>query len=182
VKGRTHLSCLKNRNYQAPLAIFSAFEYSETVRKCIKTAKYKRKIFAPLKILALEALKIMSKTETGFERYLVVPIPLSKKRSKSRGFNQAGIVAGLLANNLSLTFHKDLLQRTKETTAQYERNRKERFANLRNAFICHKDLTGKKILLVDDICTTGATLLEGSKALFQAGAEEISCFTLAKKF
>lgn len=181
-KGKTHLHCLEKSKYRPPKAIFSAFEYSETVRKCIKTAKYRRKVFAPLKILALEALKIMSKTEIEFEGYLVVPVPLSRKRSKLRGFNQAGIVAGLVAKNLGLSLRDDLLERRKETTAQYERNRKERFANLNKAFICKKNITGEKILLLDDICTTGATLLEGSRALYKAGAEAVSCFTLAKKF
>lgn len=182
VGGKTHNQCLAKQEFKVPISVFSAFEYSQIIRKCIKTAKYQRKLFAPLKIITLEAIKIMSKADVSCDGCLVIPIPLSKKKDKMRGFNQAGIIANLVAKSDELPYHSNLLKRRKETVAQYEQNREERFANLKNAFICHKDLSGNKVLLVDDICTTGATLLEGARALYEAGALEVSCFTLAKKF
>ncbi len=179
VKGKTHVKCEGNFT---PRSIFSAFEYSGIVRKCIKTAKYRSKTFAPLKKLALEAAKMASTCNLQYQGYTVTSIPLSRKRNKERGFNQAGLILSAIARQYDLSHRESILARKKQTKAQYGQARKERFENLRGAFVCNRNIKGQKILLVDDICTTGATLLEASKVLRSAEAQEVQCFTLAKKF
>lgn len=179
IKGKTHLQC---REKQSPVSIFSAYEYKEIVRKCIMASKYHARMFAPLKQLSREAAHIASKCAIDYKGFIVTPIPLSKDRARQRGFNQASLVAVAVTREFNLVFEDSILDRDKETTAQHEKTRKERFENMKNAFKVEKSLKWQKILVVDDICTTGATLLEASKVLYGAGAQEVRCFTLAKEF
>jgi competence protein ComFC len=177
--GETHEQC---KNSGAPESIFSTFEYKGLVRKCIMSSKYRSKLFAPLKILAKEAADIASKCDITYEDFAITPIPLGAKRARERGFNQAGLIAKAVAERFSISYQDSILVRNKETKAQHKKTRQERFKNLENAFIVKKRLKGRKILVVDDICTTGATFLEAARALYSAGALEVRCFSLAKEF
>ncbi len=179
IMGDTHVQCCKT---EIPTGIYSAYEYKDLVRNCIMKAKYRAKLFAPLKTLSLEAANIASKCALSYKGFVITSIPLSAQRTKERGFNQAGIIAQAVEEVFSIPYQESILVRNKETKAQHKKTRQERFENLKEAFIVKNDLSDLKILLVDDICTTGATLLEASKALYQAGAKEVSCFTLAKEF
>ena len=179
IKGETHGNCADE---SAPTSAFSAFEYTGGVRKCIKTAKYRQKVFAPLKKLAFEAAVIASKAGFMLADYNVVPIPLNKAKNRSRGFNQANIIAKEISGYFGLRQEESILVRTKETKSQYKQGRRARFENLKGAFVCRRNVGGTRFLLVDDICTTGATLLEASRALYKKGAKEVCCFTIAKKF
>lgn len=108
---------------------------------------------------------------------VLVPIPLHSKREKWRGFNQAEI----LVRGLGWPTAK-LLKRIRNTTPQAELERTERLANLSGAFVICDNipprLLNKKIILIDDICTTGATLSECANVLRQAGAKEVYGLTL----
>jgi len=179
VMGETHEQCYKT---ELPDSIFSAYEYKGLVRKCIMRSKYRAKLFASLKTISLEAANVASKCALDYREFVVTTIPLSAQRTKERGFNQAGIIAQAVSEVFSVPYRDSMLVRNKETKAQHKKTRKERFENLKGAFVAQKDLSGQKILVVDDICTTGATLLEASRVLYQAGAKEIKCFTLAKEF
>jgi len=178
-KGETHAGC---RHFGTPASIFSPFEYKGVVRACILGAKYKARAFAPLKILSETAAKSILTQELDFQGFIVVPIPLSIKRARERGFNQAGIIAKLLSFKLGLEYNGTILMRSKETMAQHEKTRQERFVNMSGAFAVSTHPPGSKLLLVDDICTTGATFLEASRVLYCAGAKEVRCFSLAKEF
>lgn len=179
VKGNTHEMC---KSSFTPTSIFSSYEYGGIIRKCIRQSKYSSRTFAPLKSIAKEASYIASKCGVEYKDFIATPIPLSKGRSKERGFNQAGLIAVALAKEFSIRYEDNILVRNKETVAQHKKTRKERFENMKDAFRVEKDLNGGKFVLVDDICTTGATLLEASKALYARGAKEVRCFTLAKEF
>lgn len=179
VRGETHVQCCREGT---PADIFSAYEYKGLVRKCIMKAKYRAKLFASLKTLSLEAAHIASKCALDYREFVVTSIPLSAQRTKERGFNQAGIIAQAAAEVFSISYQDSILIRKKETKVQHKKTRQERFENLKEAFIVKQDVREKNILIVDDICTTGATLLEASRVLHQAGAKEIKCFTLAKEF
>ena len=104
----------------------------------------------------------------------ILPIPLHKKRRRQRGYNQAEIIAKELGRLLDIPVYTDLLQRTIHTKPQKELNDKERKDNLRKAFrVTKKDILLKRILLVDDIYTTGSTIDGAAGTLREAGAEEI---------
>ncbi len=95
--------------------------------------------------------------------YLIVPVPLHPKREKWRGFNQAA----------ELTTGLPVIKRVRHTKCQAELSRNTRLENLRGAFEVCVDICGEKIVLIDDVCTTGATLSECARALKEAGAREV---------
>jgi len=110
----------------------------------------------------------------------MVPIPLDPKRLLERQFNQAELLAACLARALEIPVRK-VLRKKYSTPTQSRLNQKEREVNLYQVFKVSnvRNLKGKKILLVDDILTTGATVREAARALKAHGAKRVDVFALA---
>jgi ComF family protein len=104
---------------------------------------------------------------------LVIPIPLHRKRLQQRSYNQALLLAREVARIRTLTVVNDLLLKIRETESQLGLSAKERMKNLQGAFALKRKVSGKKILLVDDVMTTGATVETCSRVLLEGGATEI---------
>jgi len=119
----------------------------------------------------------------GFKEPLVQSVPLWPKRLLWRGFNQADILAGVLAGHLGVQ-KIDVLLRHKKTTPQSELDARERRGNIVGAFIAgekaKETVLGRTVILVDDIYTSGSTLEECARVLKNAGAKEVWGFVLAK--
>ena len=111
---------------------------------------------------------------------LVIPMPLHPKRLKERGYNQAGEIAKRLARRLDLPLALTACTRAKDAPPQASLPLKERRKNIRGAFECAQDLTGKRIALVDDVMTTGASLDELAQTVKRAGASEVQCWVVAR--
>jgi ComF family protein len=112
---------------------------------------------------------------------LVVPVPLSRNRSRQRGYNQAGLIASALARLLDLPYYNNVLQRIRETKSQVGLNASDRKRNVRGAFQADKTIVyGKAILLVDDLFTTGATLSACAASLLENGATEVCGLTVCR--
>jgi competence protein ComFC len=113
----------------------------------------------------------------------VIPVPLHPKKKHQRGYNQAGMWGQGLAESLGIELRNDLLIRTDYTDSQTKKSRTERFANVENVFSITDQtlLNNKKILLVDDVLTTGATLEACSNTLLNASelSVNIVCIALA---
>lgn len=105
-------------------------------------------------------------------------VPLHSHKKKERGFNQTEILCKCLSEKTGIPYAKEVLTRTKNTTPQSKLSAKERQTNLKNVFVS-KDCGNQRVLLVDDIFTTGATLNECSRALFRSGAKAVSVFCLS---
>jgi len=105
---------------------------------------------------------------------ILVPVPLNVKKKNIRGYNQAELLAKYLGDRLQCDF-ADVLVRCRNTASQTTLHRRERLLNLKNAFICldSNAITGKTVLLVDDVATTGATLTECANVLKENGAKKI---------
>lgn len=110
-----------------------------------------------------------------FEGSLIVPVPLHHSRERARGFNQAE----LLAARLGLPIEKKLLGRRKNTPSQTGLSRNERKRNLAGAFEARGDVHGK-VIVVDDVYTTGSTMNEIARTLKRAGAERVEVLTVAR--
>jgi ComF family protein len=114
----------------------------------------------------------------------VLPVPLHSERLAERGYNQAEILARPLARALQLPLLADVLEKCRATPQQSASDRKSRRKNLRNAFTLHSQalpsIRGKRLLLVDDVLTTGATLDEIAHLLLRHGAAEIRAVTVAR--
>lgn len=118
------------------------------------------------------------------EKPIVVPVPLYSTRRRQRGFNQAALLAELLAKKLNLQFRDDILFRKKKTKPQAELKGKERRKNIEDAFALNPNfkfpITNYQFLLFDDIWTTGATLRTCGAVLKRAGAKKVWGLTIAR--
>lgn len=110
----------------------------------------------------------------------IVPVPLSMRRLRERGFNQSLLIARVISRKFHVPLLMDNLMKIKETPPQIGLTAKKRLLNLKNAFGVKGDIKGFRILLVDDVMTTGATVTECSKVLIKAGAKEVTVLTLAR--
>ena len=112
----------------------------------------------------------------------IIPVPISKKRRKERGYNQSELIAKEMAKNLGIEYNTDCLIKVKNIVEQSKLNKEERQKNIQGVYELHKQnkLQNKKILLIDDIYTTGSTVNECCKILKQASPKQIEVFTLAK--
>ena len=110
---------------------------------------------------------------------MIIPIPMYKRKKRQRGYNQAEILAKCLGKRLQIPVDTKSLARVRKTIPQKSLGRKEREINLKNAFKTSTNaLELKKVLLVDDIYTTGVTMDEAAKVLWMAGAEEVHFLVL----
>ncbi len=127
---------------------------------------------------------ILKNVETEKENVIVIPIPLSKKRLRSRGFNQSEIIARVFAKKYGLTLKTDYLMRTKDTKPQSEtRGRAERLENIRGCFAVQNESlfsTKDTIILIDDVITSGETVRAAAEELKGAGAKRIIALVASK--
>ena len=164
--------------------LLSPFSYKEpSVKKMIKAFKYDfiEGLAGPIgKLMSRYLDKI--KEEIDFKDYVVVPTPLHKIKFNRRGYNQSELIAAEVAKHLNLETASDLILKTKPTKDQASLKEEIRNENVKGAFICLKpeSVSGKKILLVDDVYTTGATMNECARILKQAGAAEVWGLVIAR--
>jgi len=113
---------------------------------------------------------------------VVIPVPLHRSRLRWRGFNQAALLGAALARRLNCSLDVATLERVRSTAPQTARDRAQRTRNVRDAFAVRRParVTGQRVLLVDDVMTTGATADECARVLRAAGARRIDVLTLAR--
>lgn len=130
----------------------------------------------PAEIQALAPGQALSAT-------LVIPVPMSKKRLREKGYNQAALLARQMAVFLNCPLEENILLRSRHTPHQTGLKRADRKSNLKNAFIISPEwvnyLKNKRVLLVDDVLTTSSTLQECAGVLLDSGAEKIYSVTIA---
>ena len=111
----------------------------------------------------------------------IVPVPLHTGRKLQRGYNQAQILGDFIAQECQILCEPDAVIRQRATQSQVTLNREERLVNMQDAFIANTELiSGKTILIVDDVLTTGSTLLAVSQALLEAGATRTYGLTITR--
>ncbi len=152
----------------------SVLNYTSIEREILADLKYrgKREYAEPL---ALIAAMYLEKSQSLPPIDVVVAVPVHKERLKKRGYDQAALLARAIAGRMGLRFRGDILIRSSATKAQKELGYEDRILNLQHAFSAciESDKEFKRILIVDDIYTTGATLEICTEALLQAGAKEV---------
>lgn len=157
------------------------FLYEGPIRDLIHSFKYNQQTHLryPLALLALEGI---SGFLTDQEPHLIIPVPLHRSRLRQRGFNQAVLLGRVLSSRLSLPILPDALIRTRPTEPQIELSAAERRLNVKGAFTVNMPdcIAGKRILLLDDVMTTGSTMDECAKELKKAGAAVAIAATVAR--
>jgi ComF family protein len=136
------------------------------------------------RLLAQQLADALRQAPQALEVDLVLPVPLSAARLQERGFNQSWELARRLGQIFGLTCHADLLQRPVDTAHQVDLSLQERDRNLRGAFMVtpgqHQKIAGRRVAVVDDVMTTGATLREATRTLLRAGAFSVDVWTVAR--
>lgn len=114
------------------------------------------------------------------EGEVVIPVPISRQRLQERGFNQSALLAKEIAKTLELPYIDNVLLKVKNTPKQSSLPREARLKNLNDAFLIKhpEKIRGKKIILVDDICTTGTTLASCAKVLHEYSQADIFALTV----
>lgn len=159
-------------------ALRTLAKYEGVIRDCVHALKYKSN--QSLGDHFSKGLADLVRMQV-WSLDMVIPVPLSPFRIKTRGYNQSALLARPLAMRLSLQYKPFGLRRIRNTQSQVELTAEERSLNVRGAFQAVPEIVnGKRILLVDDVTTTGATIKECAKALRMAGAYEVFCLTLAR--
>lgn len=154
----------------------AAYAYGGPLSDAIRRFKYsgRSELAGPLGALLAEAALSLSGAVD-----LVVPIPLHPDRLRLRGFDQAALLARPVARALGVPLRVGALRRVRDTRSQAGLRGSERATNVRGCFVGLLGADDKRVLLVDDVRTTGATLAAAREALVQAGATSIRTLTLA---
>lgn len=153
-------------------------QFAEPIRPAIYALKYGRE-----RGVAKALAKIMVR---GWQAWaqpvdMVIPIPLHPERYRWRGFNQSAEIAAYFTQAAGIALSTDALYRTVQTKSQVGLKRSARQQNVQNAFEANPAIVKRKrVLLIDDVCTTGATINSAAKALRHAGAATVSAYTLAR--
>jgi len=160
--------------------IRSPFRFDEVIRKAIYELKYRNlKTISPC-LAELLADYIRSNPLAG---EVLVCVPLHPRRLRERGYNQSSLLARELSKRIDLPVIEDCLIRVKQAHPQVRaRDVDERRRNVADAFVCRDEkLTGKQIILIDDVCTSGATLESCAAALKSKGVVSVWGLTLARE-
>ncbi len=165
---------------------FAAPYQNKLVKKMITQFKYEpfvKELKESLSYLIITHLQLCGKKDSDFSEFILIPVPLEEKRLKWRGFNQSEEIGKELVKFLKIPLISNLLYKTKQTLPQMELTAEKRKENMKGAFsLKNKEkISGRKILLVDDVYTTGSTMQECAKVLKEAGAKEVWGVVVARE-
>ena len=171
LNGATCGHCLKQApQFERTLAVFA---YAFPLDKLVQALKFNEQLFLARQL----ADKLAQRVEVLPD--CIVAMPLHPARLRERGFNQSLEIARHIANKLNIPLNH-ACQRVRDTLPQSALPWKERGKNMRKAFACTEDLSGKHIAVVDDVMTSGASVNALAHALRQAGAREVSAWIIAR--
>lgn len=157
------------------------FMYEGIIRKLIIGYKFNEKSYI-YKTLSNYILKNEKLIENIKNYDIIIPIPISKQRKRERGYNQSLLIAREISKKTCINLENNVLYKTKNIVPQSTLNKEDRLNNIKNAYGIKntKNIQNKKILLFDDIYTTGSTVNECSRILKENGAKYIGILTIAK--
>ena len=159
--------------------IRAAVLFDTIIPDTIHQLKY-RNVFALVEPLGKLMVQAWPNWQTDSD--IVLPIPLHRQRQTKRGYNQSELLVETFCRELSLPSNQEILSRTRQTPPQVGLNAEDRRKNVSGAFTVKNPhlVKGGNILLVDDVCTTGATLMAAAEVLLAAGAKNVSAYCLAR--
>lgn len=171
--------CLACHGQKTPLTeVRIVCAFAGASRDAVHALKYKGMFSVAQPVAALMARHYPNWSSPN---ELVVPIPLHPERVRERGYNQSALLARHLCGHIDLPCDEEALWRTRHTRPQVGLDRTERRQNVLGAFAADRvRVAGKLVLLVDDVCTSGATLEAAGAALLEAGASAVCGFCFAR--
>lgn len=169
--------CRLSRHLKAKTIFFdrcvAPLKYNSDMRRTMEKLKYNNKR-EYAEFFADSILRVYGELIKNWEADILMPVPIHRLRMIKRGYNQAALIAGFIKEYLDIECMEDILIRTKNTHVQNKLNDKERVKNVTGAFKIQKNVVQcKKVILVDDIYTTGSTINSCAKTLKEAGASHV---------
>ena len=166
--------------------VIAPLYYTTVVREAVHKMKFMAvpKVSAALAYYLNSYVSVFEETDEPLENYfdVIVPVPLSDERKKNRGYNQAELIAIKLQEVLKLDINTSLLIKVRNTSPQSNMMFSQKSSNIKDAYLCMENIEGKRILLVDDICTSCNTLDNCAKALKKKGAAMVGAVAVARGF
>ena len=161
---------------------FSATVYDGMAKECIHSFKYKFNTYLADSLAQLMIDYANNYNDNFANVDVIVPVPLHWRKLRQRGFNQTKLLAIKLGNAFNVPVETRGLSRFRYTPSQTGLPRQQRIKNVNDVFIARKPevFIAKKVLLIDDVFTTGSTLNECSKVILKSGARDVSVFSLAR--
>ena len=169
--------CNRCRRRPLSLHIRAALRFRATLPETIHQFKYYKK-FGLASHLA--DLMVRAWPQWAMPVDWVLPIPLHAERRRERGYNQSALLAHHLAAQLGLPMSEKVLRRVRPTQVQARLTAEERLHNVQGAFSAEPNVAGRRVLLIDDVCTTGSTLEAAAQTLLGAGALSVAAYCLAR--
>lgn len=156
------------------------FEKDSVVQSIIHSLKYNQNFNIGIYLGKLAAIELQNEINS-WNGDLIVPVPLHSLKKAERGYNQSFYIAKGISSVNKLPVFSKSLRRIRFTKSQTTMNMEERQKNISGAFMCKnvKHFSGRRIILVDDVITTGATTNEAASALLEAGAEKVFAMSAA---
>ena len=172
-------SCASKKFYYT--RCLSVIRYDELTKRVLHEVKFKKRR-SLMNIFNEQLRRQLARMREELITRIVIPVPLDHKRKYERQFNQSELLAKKISRFCRLPYTSKILKRIKKGIPQSMLNRKERLSNLAGAFMVQhkKAIEAKKLLLFDDVFTTGSTVNECAKVLMDAGARDVTVFTLAR--
>jgi ComF family protein len=152
----------------------AVFAYAFPLNKLVQALKHHEKLVLANSLADKLTQRIAVRPDC------LVAMPLHPVRLRARGFNQSFELARRIGRQMDIPVLLNACQRSRDTPPQTALSRKERDKNVRQAFICTQDFSGKHVAIVDDVMTSGASLNEVAQTLRKAGAREISAWVIAR--
>ncbi len=149
--------------------------YDGAVRQAIINFKF----YGQVRAADFFGAQIAGEILNGAAFDFVTAVPISAQRRRLRGYNQSELIAQAAAKRLGLPY-RECLVKTTDNKEQHKLSEKERRRNVQGVYALKTEISGKNILLLDDIVTTGATLCECAGVLFQGGANKVACAAIAE--
>lgn len=184
--GRVCTSCFTEaQSFWALDGLFVVAQYTQAslLQTCVKTFKYRHgaQLLQILGSWAGQTLKQNANAFSYFQDFSMISVPLYFQRERERGYNQAALLGQSLTRTLHFSYFEPLI-RHQATLSQAQLSREARLKNVSNCFSLKPklQLLNKKFILIDDVCTTGATLNACARVLKDHGAEEVWGFVLGR--
>lgn len=165
-----------SRKLPAYSSVHAAGLYTDALKQALQRFKYSGAVDLDKPLADLLFTQIPSNICCD----VIVPVPLHVSRLRTRGYNQSLLLARVLAHNLHFLLEPAVLQRTVATHSQQGLDARQRARNLSNTFVCTRRMDRCRVLLVDDVMTTGATVSACTQALIEAGASRVDIAVIAR--
>lgn len=186
IEGATHPKCKKPYSIDG---VISAVVYAGVIKRLIHQFKYNPYTFDLRDQIGNLMCESLEHNEMFFnlisKDVLIAPVPLHRRRLKKRGYNQAQLLCSYVAQYFHINNNNSLITRIRNTKPQIKLSRKDRYSNMKNAFVINDNheecVSGKIVIVVDDVATTCSTLSETAKVLKRAGAKSVWGLVFARE-